>query len=237
MATAPFTTEKPLHGAEPPDCFESQIGRGRSTFYPDLAYIRRCVPIDDVAKRLGLQVSGKMVRCWRPDNHEHGDRTPSVGLNSRRNIAKCFVCDGRALSPIDLVMSVREEDLAAAVRWIVARFEVPAAPKGRHIQPPKRWLERFRIGTNGGSLETLIRSGIWASLTPAQRSLIPVLQTFMESGTSKVKISYRGMMRYAGVRSHSTISSSLIMLGLCWRSYAMSYPQDAAGLLLSSLPR
>ena len=188
--------------------------------YPDLAYIRKGVPIRAVAEALDLRISGKMVHCWRPNNHQHGDRTPSVGLQVRYNIARCFVCDARALSPIDLVMSVRGVELREAVRWITARFEVPDAPKGRHIQHRERWPERYKIGTSGSALETLVRSGIWASLTPSQRSLIPVLLVFADPETQKVTISYRGLMRYAGVRSQSTVSvalkrfRSLRMLGI-----------------------
>ena len=170
--------------------------------------MRESVPIRDVAEQLGLRIVGNMVHCWRPENHQHGDRTASVGLQRRRNKAKCFVCDERTLSPIDLVMSVLGLDLRAAVQWITSRYDVPAAPKGKHIEHPERWPERFHVG-RGSAVEVLIRSGIWASLTPAQRSLVPVLETFTDSGTRKVTISYRGMMRYSGVRSQSTISSAL----------------------------
>jgi len=167
------------------------------------------VPIREVAEALGLRLAGNMVHCWRPENHKNGDRTPSVGLQQRRNKAKCFVCDALPLSPIDLVMSVlRLDDLREAGQWFTSRYDVPAAPKGKHIEHSERWPERFRVGT-GSAVEMLVRSGIWASLTPAQRSLVPVLQTFADSQTDKVKISYRGMMRYAGVRSQSTVSIAL----------------------------
>jgi hypothetical protein len=62
---------------------------------------------------------------------------------------------------------------------------------------------------SSSTLETLIRSGIWASLTPAQRSIVPVLDTFADAGTNRVTISYRGMMRYAGVLSQSTVATAL----------------------------
>ena len=144
-------------------------------------------------------------------NHQHSDRTPSVGLQERRNVARCFVCDQRALSPIDLVMSVLSLDLRAAVKWITARYDVPTAPRGKHIQHRNRWPERFRIGAGAFPFDTLIRSGIWASLTPSQRSILPVLQTFAGNGStdSTVTISYRGLMRYAGVGSHSTVATAL----------------------------
>jgi hypothetical protein len=176
--------------------------------YADLKFVRESVPIRDVAEQLGLRIVGKLVHCWRPENHQHGDRTPSVALDRRANRAKCFVCDPKRLSTIDLVMSVQDVDLRDAIQWITSRYDVPAAPKGKHIEHPERWPERFRVGT-GPAGEMLVRSGIWAELTPAQRSLVLVLETFADKQTRKVTISYRGMMRHAGVRSQSTVSSAL----------------------------
>src|SRR5712691_4768961 len=100
---------------------------------PDFSYIRVRVPIRDVARELGLEVLGNMVRCWRPERHQHEDRTPSVGLHIRRNTARCFVCDPRSLSTIDLVMSVQGASVKSAARWIAERFQVPGLPKGKHL--------------------------------------------------------------------------------------------------------
>lgn len=150
-----------------------------------------------------------MVHCWRPERHQNGDRTASVGLHQRRNVAKCFVCDARALSTIDLVMSVLGLDFRAAMQWIASRYKIPNAAKGAHLRHRERWPERYRVGASGSGLETLIRSGIWAALTPAQRSIVPILDMFADAGTHRVTISYRGMMRYAGVRSQSTVATAL----------------------------
>lgn len=179
----------------------------RSSKFVDLEYVRQCLPIRHVAEQLGLTIQGRMIRCWRPEKHQHNDRTPSVAMHETHNIAKCFVCDAKALSTIDLVMSVRGSDFPAAMDWILSRYQVPDAPKGKHIARPERWPERFQVRPGGPLHETLIRCGIWAELTPAQRSIIPVLENFAES--SVVQISYRGLMRYAGVRSASTVSAAL----------------------------
>lgn len=176
---------------------------------PDFEYIRRHVPIRDITNRLGLDVQGKMVRCWRPERHQHGDRTPSVGVHIRRNTARCFVCDSRSLSTIDLVMSVRGLDVKSAARWIAERYPVPSLPKGKHLESRSRWPERFRIGASDSRLSVLIRSGIWVLLSPAQRSILPVLDTFTQANETKVTISYRGIARYASIGSHSTISSAI----------------------------
>jgi hypothetical protein len=106
-------------------------------------------------------------------------------------------------------MSVLGLDFRAALQWITSRYQVPAVAKGKHIQYMERWSETYRVGASGSALETLIRSGIWAALTPAQRSIVPVLDTFADTGTHTVTISYRGMMRYAGVRSQSTVATAL----------------------------
>ena len=176
---------------------------------PDFDYIRNRVSIRDVARQLELDVQGKMTRCWRPDGHQHGDRTPSVGLNVRGNTARCFVCDPRSLSTIDLVISVLGVDVKSAARWIAERFQVPNLPKGKHLESRSRWPERFRIGAGEPRTAILVRSGIWALLAPRQHSILPVLDTFTPPGETKVRISYRGIARYAKVGSHSTISSAI----------------------------
>jgi len=174
---------------------------------PDCKYIRRKVPIREVACALGLSVIGNMVRCWRPDSHQHGDRTPSVGLHRRTNTAKCFVCDGRSLSPIDLVMLVRDVSLQEALAWITARYEVPGIPKGRHTGSHQRWPERYRAGSGTSRVGFVVRSGVFASLTPSERSILEVLDTFSDG--EAVTISYRGIMRYSGIGSQSTIAAGL----------------------------
>jgi len=52
-----------------------------------------------------------------------------------------------------------------------------------------------------------VRSGVWASLLPSERSILGVLDVFSDGDA--VTISYRGLMRYAGIGSQSTVSSAL----------------------------
>jgi hypothetical protein len=107
------------------------------------------------------------------------------------------------------VRSVLGVDIISAARWIAQRFEVPNLPKGKHLGSRSRWPERFRIGTTDSRLNALVRSGIWALLTPKQHSILPVLATFTPTNETMVTISYRGIARYAGVGSHSTIATAL----------------------------
>lgn len=41
--------------------------------YPDLHYIKRQIPIAEVARELDLRVIGNTAHCWRPKNHKNGD--------------------------------------------------------------------------------------------------------------------------------------------------------------------
>jgi hypothetical protein len=176
---------------------------------PDFGFIRRQIPIVDVARKLGIRVNGYRAHCWRMESHRNGDADPSIGFLRRRNIGKCFVCDSRAWSTIDLVMFVRRCELREAVTWITARYSVPAIPKGYHIEQREAWCPRFRASDTVSVLETLVRSGLWSELTNAQRSILPALVTFAEPKTGVAEISYRGLMRFAGVGSQATIASAL----------------------------
>jgi hypothetical protein len=176
---------------------------------PDFEYIRKKVSIVAVAVELGLSVSGYHARCWRPEKHRNGDANPSVAFKRDKNVGRCFVCDAHPWSTIDLVMLVRGCDLAQAVSWITDRFPVPHLPKGTHVKKREAWSPRFRAGDTDDVIELLVRSGLWAALSGAERSLLPVLATFVDRETGLAKISYRGLMRYSGVGSQATISLAL----------------------------
>ena len=177
--------------------------------YLDLAFIRRNIPITDVARELDVEVFGSRARCWRPENHQNGDRTPSVGFQRRTNRGRCWVCDDRSWSVIDLVMMVLDCDFPAAVAWVSDHFAVPAAAPGKHLTPRQSWNPRYRVGCSRSTLEWLVRAGVWADLPASHRSILVVLDTFTDSDTGQAMISYRGLMRYSGVRTKMTVRRAL----------------------------
>jgi len=183
--------------------------RSLGATYPDLKFIKKMIAIDDVARELGLQVLGRNARCWRSQNHQHGDRTPSIGFNTKKNIGRCFVCDDHAWSNVDLVQNVFDCSTREAIEWIAARYSVPQIPKGRHLSNRQQWRGSFRVGVSGFSLEAVVRSGYWASLTPSEKSILVVFCTFADPSTGATRISYRGIMRYAGIGSYSSVASAL----------------------------
>lgn len=172
---------------------------------PDMSYIRRRIPIVDVATSLGIRIAGqKAAHCWRDGAHQNGDRTPSLSFH--RNRAKCFVCDADSLSPIDLVMKYQECSLPEAAAWISGRWKVPTIAKNKKLSRPERW-KTSRVGVSAFPLEEWIRSGGWAVLDDAARAVLPVLFCFAENG--EVAISYRAVCRYSGKTSNTTIAKVL----------------------------
>ena len=129
----------------------------RSDYYDEL--IRRN-DIVAVAQELGLAVRGTRCRCLRPEAHAHGDRSPSLSFNRRRNTFHCWVCPDVGGSVIDLVMLARGVSREGAVAYLAARAGMPPPPAGsrgastvpRRFPPPapkSRTAPEATPGTRG----------------------------------------------------------------------------------------
>lgn len=176
---------------------------------PDFQHIRTKIPIVAVARELGLIVNGYRARCWRPESHRNGDADPSVRFQKDKNTGRCFICDPHTWSTIDLVMSVLGCELPAAISWFTERYSVPLLPKGAHVKKREAWNPRFRSGDTRTVVEMLVRSGLWSTLSHAERSILPVLTTFADHDSGLTDISYGGLMRYSGVGSSATIAAAV----------------------------
>ena len=178
--------------------------------YPDINFIRKNVPVQDVARDLGLRVNGyHRAHCWRVQSHHNGDADPSIGFDAKKNRGCCFVCDEHAWSNVDLVAMVLGCSTREAVEWIASRFPVPMTPRGKHIAKRRGWHPSYRVGVSGSIFEWLTRSGFWASLTPTQRSVLVVLHTFTDNETGVAEISFRGIMRFAGIGSPTSVAAAM----------------------------
>jgi hypothetical protein len=111
---------------------------------PDMRYINRDVRVADVARKLDLRLDGSSkIHCWRPDRHQNGDRTASVGIRAANNTVKCFGCHIGPLGPIDLVMDVLGMSSPAdAALWIAGRFAVPSIPSSSTRSDASQILSR-----------------------------------------------------------------------------------------------
>lgn len=114
------------------------------------------------------------------------------------------------MSVVDLVMDFRGVNVSEAVQWLDTTFPgIPRIPKGRHLAERDR--PRLPVGAET-PLELLVRCGIFGRLQPAARIVFPVLLSFAtkdEKGIYHVRLSYRAIMRYSGLKSHTGVSAAL----------------------------
>ena len=100
----------------------------------------KSIPIQQVARRLGLEVIGQSARCF---SHKP-DRNPSLRLNLNTNRYHCYVCRGIYGSVIDLVMQVLGCDFKEAVSYLRGERQPlpPARPRRSEAERPVLSAER-----------------------------------------------------------------------------------------------
>ena len=140
-----------------------------------------------------------MARCWRVDNHKHDDRNPSLGLDTRKDRWRCFVCDGRSASTVDLVMGVRGCTVTEALRKMMEHFTAPTDLTGTTCRPAigKRWISM-----------SIVASGLWASSTAAQRAILGVLWAHRASDGTVASLGYDKILQLSGLRKRKTIAEA-----------------------------
>ena len=172
--------------------------------------MKKHVPILGVARALGLTIRRRKAKCWRVENHRHGDVDPSLSFFEKRNRCRCFVCDMRGgHSNVDLVMGVLDCDLGSAVRWIAEHFTVPNIKVGRPSGSALASPAPYRVGVNDSEWEVIVRSGMWGALTAAERSILLTLDQWQDVETGLTRMSYRAIMRYSGVAKTGNVSSAI----------------------------
>jgi hypothetical protein len=177
---------------------------------PDIAWIRKNVPVLEVGKALGLRIRNRFTKCWRPENHAHGDADPSLQFYERGNRVRCFVCDMLGgHSNVDLVMGVLGFNIGQAVRWIAERFDVPNVKPGRPVGRGKVEPAPYNVRLNGPEFYFLIRTGMFGQLSAAERSILPVLEAFRDPDSGLTTLSYQAIIRYSGVSGRTTVSKTL----------------------------
>ena len=79
----------------------------------------RDLPIEGVVQRLGLEVHRHRTTCMF-----HADKHPSMYIDVKRNVCKCYSCGARAGS-IDLVMRVLGKTFCEACNWLAGTTYSP----------------------------------------------------------------------------------------------------------------
>ena len=78
----------------------------------------RDLPIEGVVQRLGLEVHRHRTTCMF-----HADKHPSMYVDVKHNVCKCYSCGARA-GTIDLVMKVTGKTFCEACAWIAQEHNV-----------------------------------------------------------------------------------------------------------------
>ena len=79
----------------------------------------RDLPIEKVAKEMGMKVEHHKALCPFHDDHH-----ASLSFNTRKNSCRCYVCMGDSVGTIDLVMKYLRKDFLSACRWLAEEHQV-----------------------------------------------------------------------------------------------------------------
>ena len=79
----------------------------------------RELPIEKVAKEMGIKVEHHKALCPFHDDHH-----ASLTFSTKKNSCRCYVCMGNSLGTIDLVMRYLGKDFLSACRWLAEEHQV-----------------------------------------------------------------------------------------------------------------
>ena len=79
----------------------------------------RELPIEKVAKEMGMKVEHHKALCPFHDDHH-----ASLTFNKTKNSCRCYVCMRNSIGTIDLVMRYLWKDFPAACRWLAGEHQI-----------------------------------------------------------------------------------------------------------------
>ena len=79
----------------------------------------RELPIEKVAKEMGIKVEHHKALCPFHDDHH-----ASLTFNKTKNSCRCYVCMRSSIGTIDLVMRYLGKDFPAACRWLAGEHQI-----------------------------------------------------------------------------------------------------------------
>ena len=97
----------------------------------ELKQFKAAISITSVAQSLGISVSHGRFRCFFPQRHTHGDRTPSVSVSEERGFFRCWVCDDVRGDVITLVQLVKDCSFTEALSWLMEQSPFLVPPTAR----------------------------------------------------------------------------------------------------------
>lgn len=79
----------------------------------------RELPIEKVAKEMGMKVEHHKALCPFHDDHH-----ASLTFNKNKNSCRCYVCMRSSIGTIDLAMRYLGKDFPAACRWLAEEHQI-----------------------------------------------------------------------------------------------------------------
>ena len=79
----------------------------------------RDLPIEEVAKEMGIKVEHHKALCPFHDDHH-----ASLTFSTKKNSCRCYVCMSESVGTIDLVMRYLGKDFLSACRWLAEEHQV-----------------------------------------------------------------------------------------------------------------
>lgn len=79
----------------------------------------RDLPIEKVAKEMGMKVEHHKALCPFHDDHH-----ASLTFNKTKNSCRCYVCMRSSIGTIDLAMRYLGKDFPAACRWLAGEHQI-----------------------------------------------------------------------------------------------------------------
>lgn len=115
----------------------------------ELKQFKSAISITAVAQSLGVEVSHGKCRCFFPQRHTHGDRTPSVSISEEYGSFRCWVCDDVRGDVISLVQLLKDCSFTEALDWLMEQYPVlvPANAKRPVVSQKTPAVSRGPINT------------------------------------------------------------------------------------------
>lgn len=79
----------------------------------------RELPIEKVAKEMGMKVEHHKALCPFHDDHH-----ASLTFNKNTNSCRCYVCMRSSIGTIDLAMQYLGKDFPSACRWLAEEHQI-----------------------------------------------------------------------------------------------------------------
>ena len=157
----------------------------------ELKQFKAALSITAVAADLGVPVVRGRCRCFFPQRHSHGDRTPSVSFSEERGTFRCWVCDDVRGDVISLVQIVKNCSFIEALNWLkdTYRFLVPGvSPVPQHAPAPAKPAPVTPVAVRESARESVREAAL------EYRSPEPVKELVSEDERKKIILAFLKML-------------------------------------------